>query len=204
MIEYDLKGRDIHDQAVLDAMFKVPRHRFVGRKYSHLAYSDGALPIKENQTISQPYIVALMTQIADLEPDDKVLEVGTGSGYQAAVLAEIAKDVFTIEIIEPLAKDAARLLRRLGYDNVRSRHGDGYKGWPEEAPFDAILITAAAPKIPQPLVDQLKIGGRMVMPLGQRGFYQELVVFTKTPKGLDKKFITGVAFVPMTGEIRED
>lgn len=204
MIEHDLKGRDISDPSVLDAMARVPRHLFIPDRLSHLAYSDSALPIKENQTISQPYIVALMTQSAGLKPTDRVLEIGTGSGYQAAVLAEIVKEVFSIEIIETLAKDAAVLLKRLGYENIRTRHGDGYKGWAEEGPFDAILITAAAPKVPRPLIEQLKMGGRVVMPLGPQGMYQELIVLTRTEQGLEKKFITGVVFVPMTGEVRKD
>ncbi|KMP10587.1 protein-L-isoaspartate O-methyltransferase [Candidatus Nitromaritima sp. SCGC AAA799-C22] len=203
MVKNDIEGRGIHDRAVLDAMLKVPRHLFVKSDYVHAAYSDSALPIKENQTISQPYIVALMTATARPGPDDNVLEVGTGSGYQAAVLGEIVREVYSIEIIETLAREAGELLNRLGYKNIHVKHGDGYRGWKEAAPFDAILITAAAPKIPQPLVDQLKLGGRLVMPLGQGRFSQELVVLTKTEKGLEKRFVTGVVFVPMTGEVRK-
>lgn len=203
MVESDIEARGIHDRAVLDAMLKVPRHLFVGPDYVKLAYSDSALPIKEDQTISQPYIVALMTASAELGPDDKVLEVGTGSGYQAAVLGEIVREVYSIEIIETLAREADELLDRLEYKNIRVRHGDGYRGWAEAAPFDVILITAAAPKIPQPLVDQLKLGGRLVMPLDNTRHAQELIVLTKTETGLEKRFVTGVVFVPMTGEVRE-
>lgn len=202
MVEYDLKGRDISDPAVLKAMSRVPRHAFIADRLSHLAYSDSALPIEAGQTISQPYIVALMTQSAQLKSTDVVLEIGTGSGYQAAVLAEVVQEVFSIEILETLARTATATLKQLGYDNIRTRHGDGYRGWAEEAPFDAILITAAAPKIPQPLVDQLKMGGRIVMPLGSQGMPQKLIVLTRTEMGLEEEFITGVAFVPMTGEVR--
>lgn len=203
MVEIDIRGQGITDPAVLDAMLSVPRHEFTDFSYRDLSYSDRALPITENQTISQPYIVALMTQSARLKPGDRVLEVGTGSAYQAAVLAEIAAEVYTIEIVETLAKSAAKRLTRLGYRNVNVRHGDGYQGWQEAGPFDAILITAAAPEIPEPLVDQLKLGGRMVMPLGDHRLSQDLVVLTKKKDGLHKEFITGVVFVPMTGEIRQ-
>jgi protein-L-isoaspartate(D-aspartate) O-methyltransferase len=203
MVEFDLKKRGISDSKVLGAMLKVPRHEFVEARHMNDAYADRALPIKENQTISQPYIVALMTESARLQPTDKVLEIGTGSAYQAAVLAEIVGEVYTIEIVKTLAREAIERLARLGYDSVRARHGDGYQGWEEAGPFDAILITAAAPKIPQPLVDQLKIGGRLVMPLGDHRGSQNLVVVTKTKDALQKEFITGVAFVPMTGEVRQ-
>ena len=203
MVESQLKTRDIHDPAVLNAMSKVPRHQFVEPEHMARAYDDVALPIKEKQTISQPYIVALMTQSVSLKSTDRVLEIGTGSGYQAAVLAEIVAQVYTIEIIGPLAKAAKTTLEELGVDNVKVRHGDGYRGWKEEAPFNAILITAAAPKIPKPLVDQLRVGGKLVMPLGEKPLGQELIVLTKTEKGLEKEFITGVIFVPMTGEIRQ-
>lgn len=203
MVDVDLRGRGITDTSVLQAMLKVPRHEFVDPQYSDLAYSDAALPIKENQTISQPYIVALMTQSARLRPTDRVLEIGTGSAYQAAVLAEIVREVYTIEIIGTLAEEAAARLKRLGYLNVKTRHGDGYQGWKEAAPFDAILVTAAAPEIPEPLVQQLKLGGRLVMPLGSYRLSQDLVVLTKQKDGLHKEYITGVVFVPMTGEIRD-
>ena len=161
------------------------------------------LPINENQTISQPYIVALMTQSAQLEPNDVVLEIGTGSGYQAAVLSKIVNRVYSIEIIENLAIESAERLQKLGYQNVDVKHGDGYKGWPQKGPFDAILITAAAPRIPPLLVDQLKLGGRMVLPLGESGFSQELIVLTKNKEGLKVSTKGGVVFVPMTGEIRK-
>ncbi len=204
MVEDQIKRRGIRDAVVLQALLKVPRHLFVEPKFLSQAYSDFALPIKENQTISQPYIVALMTQSAMLKSDDRILEIGTGSAYQAAVLAEIVNQVYTIEIVESLARTADSRLKELGYNNVTVRHGDGYRGWPEKSPFDAILITAAAPKIPRPLIDQLKVGGRMVLPLGETGSPQNLMVLTKQKDGsLRKRFITGVVFVPMTGEIRQ-
>ncbi len=203
MVESDIESRGIRDRAVLDAMLRVPRHLFVEPDYVKFAYSDSALPIEEDQTISQPYVVAMMTEAAQLDANDKVLEVGTGSGYQAAVLGEIVHEVYTIEIIEPLAQKAGELLNQLDYTNIKVKHGDGYRGWDEAAPFDAILITAAAPEIPQPLVDQLKIGGHLVMPLGNTSRAQNLVVLTKTKEGLERRFITGVVFVPMTGEIRK-
>lgn len=203
MVEQDLRGRDISDEMVLRAMAKVPRHLFVDSQQAPAAYADGALPIKEGQTISQPYIVALMTQSADVEASDKVLEIGTGSGYQGAVLAEIVRQVYSIEIIENLANEARDRLSHLGYTNIHVKHGDGYKGWKEQAPFDAILITAATPKIPRPLIDQLKEGGRMVLPLGTNRFVQDLIVLTKTADGLNKRLVTGVVFVPMTGEVRK-
>ncbi len=202
MVKNDIEGRAISDPAVLRAMLKVPRHLFAGSKNIDVAYSDSALPIKENQTISQPYVVALMTATAELTSTDKVLEIGTGSGYQAAVLGEIVKEVYSIEIIETLARESSKLLHELGYKNIKVKHGDGYQGWKEESPFDAILITAAAPKIPEPLTDQLKTGGRLVMPLGETRTSQELIVLTKTENGLDKRFVTRVVFVPMTGEVR--
>ena len=203
MVEDQIKGRGIQDNAVLQALLKVPRHLFVEPDFLNRAYSDFALPIKENQTISQPYIVALMTQSAMLNAEDRVLEVGTGSAYQAAVLAEIVKEVYTIEIVESLARTADSKLKKLGYKNVTVRHGDGYRGWQEKSPFDAILITAAAPTIPQLLVDQLKVGGRMVLPLGKTGGSQDLIVLTKQENGkLKEQYITAVVFVPMTGEIR--
>lgn len=204
MVEEQIKRRGIHDAAVLQALLKVPRHLFVEPEFLNRAYSDFALPIKENQTISQPYVVALMTQSAMLQADDRVLEIGTGSAYQAAVLAEIVKEVYTIEIVAPLAREADSRLKKLGYKNVTVRHGDGYRGWQEKSPFDAILITAAAPKIPRPLIDQLKVGGRMVLPLGKARSPQDLIVLTKQEDGsLQEQFITGVVFVPMTGEVQK-
>ena len=203
MVANDIEARGIHDRAVLDAMLRVPRHLFVESDYVKFAYSDSALPIEEDQTISQPYVVAMMTEAAQLDANDKVLEVGTGSGYQAAVLGQIVHEVYTIEIIEPLARKAGELLNQLEYTNVKVKHGDGYRGWDKASPFDAILITAAAPIIPQPLVDQLKLGGHLVMPFGSTSHAQDLVVLTKTKEGLERRLITGVVFVPMTGEVRK-
>lgn len=203
MIEKDLKGRGIDDPSVLQAMSRVPRHRFVDPQYAPLAYADAALPIKESQTISQPYIVALMTESLRLKPTDKVLEVGTGSGYQAAVLAEIVDEVYSIEIVKPLATEAAARLKELGYDNIQVKHGDGYLGWEEHAPFDVILITAATPVIPQPLIDQLKVNGRIILPLGGERSSQDLVLLTKEKDRLRREYVTGVVFVPMTGKVRE-
>ena len=202
MVKNDIENRGIHDHAVKEAMLKVPRHLFVRPENIEAAYSDSALPIRENQTISQPYVVALMTTVAELRSTDKVLEVGTGSGYQAAVLGEIAREVYSIEIIETLARESSELLNKLGYKNIHVKHGDGYQGWKEAAPFDAILITAAAPKIPEPLLDQLKMEGRLVMPLGKSRAPQELIALTKTENGLKKRVVEIVAFVPMTGEVR--
>ncbi len=203
MVASQLEGRDIRDPRVLEAMRRVPRHEFVLPRLRANAYEDTALPIIENQTISQPYIVALMTQSAELQSTDRVLEVGTGSGYQAAILGELAGEVYSVEIIEPLAEKAGTVLSQLGYSNVHVKYGDGYQGWKEHAPFDAILITAAAPRLPQPLVDQLKVGGKMVLPIDNDLGHQDLVRFTKTPDGLEREIITGVQFVPMTGEIRK-
>jgi len=202
MVDVDLRGRDIVDLRVLNAMLKVPRHEFVTEEYRNQAYADYPLPIGNNQTISQPYIVALMTQSARLQPEDRVLEIGTGSGYQAAVLAELVKEVYTIEIVEDLANNSRSELEGLGYDNVKVKHGDGYQGWEEFAPFDAILLTAAAPKIPQPLIDQLKEGGRIILPLGGK-LLQKLIRITKIKDELKREKITGVRFVPMTGEVRQ-
>jgi protein-L-isoaspartate(D-aspartate) O-methyltransferase len=167
--------------------------------YRRLAYADHPLPIGEDQTISQPYIVAYMTEQLQLGGDEKVLEIGTGSGYQAAVLAELCEKVFTIEIVPALARRAARDLERLGYDKVQVREGDGYRGWPDEAPFDAIIVTAAPGRIPQPLVDQLAVGGRMILPVGER--YQELILITRDEQGVHEQRLMGVRFVPMTGEV---
>jgi protein-L-isoaspartate(D-aspartate) O-methyltransferase len=202
MVKNNIENRGIHDHAVIEAMLKVPRHLFVGSENIEAAYADSALSIKENQTISQPYVVALMTTVAELSSTDKVLEVGTGSGYQAAVLGEIVREVYSIEIIETLARESSELLNKLGYKNIHVKHGDGYQGWKEAAPFDAILITAAAPKIPEPLLDQLKMEGRLVMPLGKSRAPQELIALTKTENGLKKRVVEIVAFVPMTGEVR--
>jgi protein-L-isoaspartate(D-aspartate) O-methyltransferase len=204
MVEEDIQGRGIDDKRVLQAMLKVERHLFVPENYRHLAYADRPLPIGGRQTISQPYIVALMTHHLHLNPEDKVLEIGTGSGYQAAVLAELAKEVYSIEIIEELARRAQECLQELGYHNVQVKCGDGFYGWKEYAPYDAIIVTCAAPSIPQHLVDQLKEGGRLILPLGDEPFHQSLTVLTKRNGRIEKQRITDVVFVPMTGEIEEE
>ncbi len=198
MVSYHLAARGITDERVLEAMRKVPRHELVPDEMKPYAYADHPLPIGEDQTISQPYIVAFMTMHLQLDGDERVLEIGTGSGYQAAVLAELCAEVFSIEIIPTLARRAKSDLERLGYDNIHLREGDGYRGWPEEAPFDAIILTAAPDHVPQPLVDQLKVGGRMVLPLGS--YFQELVLITREEQGVRHTPLSGVRFVPMTGE----
>lgn len=204
MILRDLVGRDITDSRVLDAMRKVDRHRFVALEWQHKAYSDSPLPIEEGQTISQPYIVAFMSQALALKGTEKVLEIGTGSGYQAAVLGQLAKDVYTIEIVESLAKSAEQRLRELGIRNVTVRAGDGFAGWPEQAPFDAVMVTAAPEKIPAPLLEQLKIGGKLVIPVGPQSANQELLVVEKTGKdSYVKRSMFPVRFVPMTGKAQQ-
>ena len=192
-------GRGITNQRVLAVMGKVPRHELVPAEYRAQAYADGPLPIGHGQTISQPYIVAFMTEKLEPKPSDKVLEIGTGSGYQAAVLAELVREVRTIEIVEPLARRAAADLKRLAYTNVTVRAGDGYKGWPEAAPFDAVIVTCAPDHIPQPLVEQLKEDGRMIIPVGPAG-NQELYVLRKKAGKVEKQAVLPVRFVPMTGE----
>lgn len=200
MVKFQLLGRDITDQDVIEAMERVPRHEFVPKEYRKQAYADHPLPIGFGQTISQPYIVALMTQLLKLKPEYRVLEVGTGSGYQAAILGELCSEVYTVEIIEELAKSAKERLERLGYDNVHVKHGDGYYGWKEHAPYDAIIVTAAPDHIPPPLVAQLKDGGRMVVPVGPPGGYQTLWLVEKKDGEVTTRNITGVVFVPLTGE----
>jgi protein-L-isoaspartate(D-aspartate) O-methyltransferase len=195
MVETQLKARDITDQRVLDVMLKVERHKFVPKEYQHLAYIDEPLPIGFGQTISQPYIVAKMTELLELNKNDKVLEIGTGSGYQAAILAELCKEVYTIEIIPELAQRAEKLLKELGYKNIFVKVGDGYYGWPEHAPFDKIIVTCAPKEIPQKLVEQLKDGGKMVVPVGD--VFQELVVVEKHNGVVTKKNVFPVRFVPM-------
>jgi len=195
MVDAQLLGRGIRDRAVLDAMRRVPRHRFVPEDLQACAYDDGALSIGENQTISQPYIVAYMTEALELKPSDRVLEVGTGSGYQTAILAELVREVCTIEIRPGLADRAKSLLDELGYANIRTRLGDGHAGWPEAAPFDKIIVTAAPDDVPQALVDQLAVGGIMVVPVG-RG-EQMMMVIRKTPEGLATRETIPVRFVPM-------
>ena len=198
MVQTQIAARGIRDERVLAAMRRVPRHLFVDPADVAEAYDDHPLPIGHDQTISQPYIVAIMSELARVRPGARVLEVGTGSGYQAAVLAEMGATVWTIEIVEPLASSARDRLRRLGYRNVTVRAGDGYRGWPEHAPFDAIVVTAAPPEIPQPLKDQLAVGGRLVVPVGEG--VQDLVVLTRTADGFDRETVEAVRFVPMTGE----
>jgi protein-L-isoaspartate(D-aspartate) O-methyltransferase len=200
MVKHDLKGRDINDKKVLSVMGKVKRHLFVEKSLWNVAYNDYPLSIDEGQTISQPYIVALMTQCLNLKPTDKVLEIGTGSGYQAAVLAELVDQVYSIEIGEKLAKEASLKLKELGYQNVKVKQGDGYFGWPSYAPFDAIIVTCAANHIPPPLTKQLKEGGRLIIPLGSTLFHQTLTLITKVKGELEVKHISGVRFVPMIGE----
>jgi protein-L-isoaspartate(D-aspartate) O-methyltransferase len=201
MVIDQIAARDIHDARVIAAMRKVPRHLFVPYTLRSLAYQDGPLPIGSGQTISQPYIVALMTASLELKGHEKVLEIGTGSGYQAAVLAEIVDTVYTIEILPELAERAKALLDTLGYRNVRVRAGDGFYGWPTAAPFDGIIVTAAAPRLPEPLVAQLKLGGRLVIPVGEE--WQELEIYVKKAKGLELISTLPVRFVPMKGKIRE-
>jgi len=201
MVEAQIRARDVRSPLVLSAMEKVPRHLFVPETFRPQAYDDYPLPIGENQTISQPYIVALMTSLLELKGGEKVLEIGTGSGYQAAVLAQIAGEVYSMEILGTLAERARTTLGELGYTNVRVRQGDGYSGWPEEAPFDAIMVTAAPTKVPQPLLDQLKVGGRLVIPVGR--YFQDLLVFTRTTDGFEKRNVIPVRFVPMTGEVQK-
>jgi protein-L-isoaspartate(D-aspartate) O-methyltransferase len=204
MVAHDIKGRGIRDTQVLAAMAKIPRHLLVGERYRKDAYADHPLPIGEGQTISQPYVVALMTEALKLKPADRVLEIGTGSGYQAAVLAEIVKEVRSIEIRQGLAQSAAARMKELGYTNVTVKWGDGYFGWEEHAPFDAIIITAAANHIPPSLIRQLKEGGRLILPLGSTVFYQTLTLVTKLKGGeLDVQQLDPVAFVPMTGEAQK-
>ena len=191
-------GRNITNARVLAVMEKVPRQEFVPPEFRFRAYEDRALPIGYDQTISQPYIVAFMTEQLDPQPTNRVLEIGTGSGYQAAVLAQLVAEVYTIEIIEPLAQRAEADLKRLGYTNIRVRAGDGSKGWPEAAPFDAIIVTCAPEKVPPPLVEQLRDGGRMIIPVGPIGD-QELVLLCKRGEQLEQRAVLSVRFVPMTG-----
>ena len=198
MVKAQLLTRGISERDVIRAMREVPRHEFVPIEDATEAYDDHPLPIGFGQTISQPYIVAYMTEALGLNGDERVLEIGTGSGYQAAVLANLGVNVFTIEIVEELAQRARHTFDRLGIPHITCRAGDGYQGWPEEAPFDAIILTAAPEHIPQPLLDQLAPGGRMILPLGKT--LQKLIIFTNTPAGIQRKELLPVAFVPMTGE----
>ncbi len=203
MIELDIAARGIEDPLVLNAMREVPRHLFVPRSIAKHAYEDRALPIGDGQTISQPYIVAVMTEALQLTPDARVLEIGTGSGYQAAVIAEITEHVWTIEIVQALGDRAGRLLDELGYGTVECRIGDGYHGWPEEAPFDAIIVTAAPGFIPPDLIEQLAPDGRLVVPVGEQYETQRLLRITKGENGeVKQEYLGAVQFVPMTGEVR--
>lgn len=198
MVREQMEARGIRDPRVLEAMRKVPRHKFVPPALQSRAYMDGPLPIGEGQTISQPYIVALMTELARPQPADRVLEIGTGSGYQAAVLAQLVEHVYTIELEQQLARHAEEALRELGYDNVTVRVGDGYAGWPDLAPFDIIMVTAAPDHVPQPLLDQLKPGGRLVVPVGPIASVQELRLIEKDESGrLKVNEVSGVMFVPL-------
>jgi protein-L-isoaspartate(D-aspartate) O-methyltransferase len=197
----DYTGRDELSERVMQAMADVKREEFVLPEYRHLAYQNTPLPIEAGQTISQPLIVALMTDLLDPQPTDVIFEVGTGSGYQAAVLAELVQHVYTIEIVRELAEDAAATLKRLGYDNVTVKAGDGYAGWPEHAPFDGIIVTAAAEEIPPPLLQQLKPGGKLVIPVGEHYGYQELLVVEVDERGeISRESVLPVRFVPLTGD----
>ncbi len=203
MVDEQVRARGVDDRRVLTAMEQVPRHRFVPDDMRGLAYQDRPLPIGEGQTISQPYIVGLMTELLNLKPTDKVLEIGTGSGYQAAVLSRLVADVYTIEIVKPLGEQARSILDLLGYKNVHTRIGDGYKGWPEARPFNAIIVTAAPPKVPEPLLDQLAVGGKLVVPEGNS--WQDLTVYTRQRDGsFSKETVLPVRFVPMTGEAQKN
>lgn len=201
MVRNQIENRGVSDERVLAAMRKIERHRFVPGIHVSSAYEDHPLPIGHGQTISQPYIVALMTELCDLDGNEKVLEIGTGSGYQAAVLSLLAKEVYTIEIVDPLGKSARTRLAEMGYSNVEVRIGDGYLGWPEKAPFDVIILTASPPKIPKSLIDQLDDGGILVAPEGD--YSQELVKMTKKGGTVTKRTITYVRFVPMIRGTRE-
>jgi len=202
MVAEQIEARGVTDPRVLGVMRTVPRHLFVPATRAADAYADHAVSIGYDATISQPYVVAVMTEQAAVRPGARVLEVGTGSGYQAALLAELGADVYTIEIVEQLARRAEATLRRAGYPRVHVRAGDGYRGWPEAAPFDAILITAGAPRVPQPLLDQLATGGRLVIPVDVGDGAQELQVHERSASGITVRRVLGVRFVPMTGEVR--
>jgi protein-L-isoaspartate(D-aspartate) O-methyltransferase len=202
MVEQQVKQRGITQPEVLAAMDQVPRHLFVPDSLRDQAYSDQPLVLGQGRTVYQPYLVALMTSLLELKHGDKVLEVGTGSGYHAAVLSRIAREVYSIEIVEPVASQASKRLSVLGYHNVEVRWGDGYRGWPDKAPFDAILLSAAPPQIPKPLLDQLRVGGKMVAPVG--GFFQDLLVITKTADGTEKRAVIPVRLSPMRGKAEND
>ena len=202
MVREQIANRGVRDARVLAAMRKVPRHLFVPEEFQSSAYSDQPLPIGHRQTISQPYIVAFMSEAMELKPQDRVLEIGTGSGYQAAILAELVREVYSIEIVEPLGNEAAVRLKDLGYERVKLRIGDGYRGWPEAAPFDAIIVTAAPDHVPPALVEQLREGGRLVLPVGS--FAQDLLRVRRTAKGVVQENLLPVRFVPMVGEAEKN
>jgi protein-L-isoaspartate(D-aspartate) O-methyltransferase len=204
MVDQQLRARKIRHPAVLEAMAKVPRHRFVPPAMRIFAYADGPWPIGHGQTISQPYIVALMTELIEPEKSMRVLEIGTGSGYQAAVLAECVAEVDSIEVVPELGRQAQALLQELGYRNIRVKIGDGYAGWPERAPYDAILLTAAPKRVPRPLLEQLKVGGKLVAPEGEEDGNQELIRVTRTKAGYEREVIDLVRFVPMTGKAQRE
>lgn len=198
MVENQIVSRGINDARVIKAMLKVKRHLFVPKEYLDSAYSDKPIPIEKEQTVSQPYMVALMTELLNSSPGRKILEIGTGSGYQSAILAETGCDLYTIEIIEDIAANARKTLEKLGYSNIRYRIGDGYKGWEKNAPFEGIIVTAAPADIPDKLIEQLSQGGRMIIPVGDLS--QELLLIENTNEGVKRKKITAVRFVPMTGQ----
>lgn len=201
MVDEQIRQRGIREREVLKAMEQVPRHLFVPESVRPKAYEDAALAISPGRAIYQPYVVALMTSLLDLDRGDRVLEVGTGTGYHAAILSRIAREVYSIEIDSTAAAQARKRLSGLGYPNVFVRHGDGYQGWIEEAPFDAILLSVAPPRVPKPLIDQLRVGGKMVVPVG--GFFQDLLVITKTADGLEKRTVIPVRVAPMAGKVRD-
>ena len=198
MVKRQLLARGLDDEPVISAMRRVPRHLFVPEERKGEAYEDRPLPIGHRQTISQPYMVAFMSEALKLKPADRVLEIGTGSGYQSAILGELVREVYTIEIVPELGEHSRKLLNHLGYGNVHVRIGDGYKGWPERARFAAVIVTAAPPKAPQPLLNQLKVGGRMIIPVGNT--IQDLTVIHRTENGYERKKVLPVSFVPMTGK----
>lgn len=198
MVEKQIISRGIQDSQLIRAMIRIPRHKFIPEDLREHAYGDNPIPIGMDQTISQPYIVALMTELLKLQEGEKVLEVGTGSGYQTAILAEMECEVYTMEILEPLVEKARQVLESLGYKKIHYRIGDGYIGWQEHSPFDAIIVTAAPEHIPQPLIEQLKVNGKMIIPVGDMN--QELILIKKTEKRIEMKTVTPVRFVPMTGE----
>ncbi len=204
MVRNQLAAGGIRNAEVLQAMAEVPRHEFVPASLRLYAYADGPLPIGHGQTISQPFIVAYMTQAMELSKEDTVLEIGTGSGYQAAILGKLTKEVYTIEIVPPLAESARAVLSKLGFENVHVRLGDGYLGWPEKAPFDAIIVTCAPDHVPEPLISQLKEGGRLVIPVGAAGGIQQLVLLRKRNGQISKEKMLDVRFVPMTGKITDE